>query len=195
MAYVLFCVSVLLAGIIQITSSHQQNVSSEKFESQITLWCYALFSTLLVSIAPFFILFCIPLDNTDKYSNSLKVLLSFASGGLLGDAFLHLIPHAIINEDVPRSHHHDNGHSHDHTQEMMIGLWVLGGIFTFLVVEKFVRIVKGHSEAKEEQSKEVAVETDYHNKNLPGLKHRNVKQKKEVKGNSIDCKQLMLMFL
>lgn len=82
----------------------------------------------------------------------LKVLLAFASGGLLGDAFLHLIPHAVH----PHSHHgeeeHSHGHSHHdhsheshehHTHDMSIGLYVLGGIITFLIVEKGVRLLKG----------------------------------------------------
>lgn len=92
----------------------------------------------------------------------LKVLLSFASGGLLGDAFLHLIPHAISPHDHSQgdsdhktrnhAHHHDHGHEHghDHMQDMVIGLWVLAGIVTFLAVEKFVRLAKGghgHSHA------------------------------------------------
>lgn len=56
----------------------------------------AIGATLLISAAPFLILFLIPVQsNSDQHQNLLKVLLSFASGGLLGDAFLHLIPHAL----------------------------------------------------------------------------------------------------
>lgn len=84
----------------------------------------------------------------------LKVLLAFASGGLLGDAFLHLIPHAINphthhdhdEEDHHHHHHHDHEHEHDeheHSHDMTIGLWVLAGIITFLTVEKCVRLLKG----------------------------------------------------
>jgi len=116
----------------------------------------AIGATLLISAAPFLILFLIPVQsNTDQHQNLLKVLLSFASGGLLGDAFLHLIPHAL----EPHSHHGDEGHGHSHAKEeshdhghshganhahtMSVGLWVLGGILAFLVVEKFVRLLKG----------------------------------------------------
>uniref|UniRef100_A0A8C0RJG3 (3R)-3-hydroxyacyl-CoA dehydrogenase n=1 Tax=Canis lupus familiaris TaxID=9615 RepID=A0A8C0RJG3_CANLF len=72
------------------------------------------------------------------------ILLSFASGGLLGDAFLHLIPHAL----EPHSHHplEQPGHGHSHSGQgpiLSVGLWVLSGIVAFLVVEKFVRHVKG----------------------------------------------------
>ena len=35
-----------------------------------------------------------------KLPQCLQILLSFASGGLLGDAFLHLIPHAQVAVEV-----------------------------------------------------------------------------------------------
>ncbi|XP_069054799.1 zinc transporter Slc39a7 [Lepisosteus oculatus] len=125
--------------------------------STLELWTQAVGATLLISAAPFLILFLIPVQsNTDQHQSLLKVLLSFASGGLLGDAFLHLIPHAL----EPHSHHGEEGHSHSQGQEesgdhghshsggahghmMSVGLWVLAGIVAFLVVEKFVRLLKG----------------------------------------------------
>lgn len=134
---------------------------SAPFQSSWELWTYAFVSTALISAAPFFILFCIPLENARDHASLLKVLLSFASGGLLGDAFLHLIPHAISphdhshGEDDHAHHHHDGDHhhddhhhgdhhhGHDHMKDMIIGLWVLAGIVTFLAVEKFVRLAKG----------------------------------------------------
>ncbi|KAJ8273739.1 hypothetical protein GJAV_G00105000 [Gymnothorax javanicus] len=146
--------------------------------TMVELWMQAIGATLLISAAPFLILFLIPVQsNTDQHQNLLKILLSFASGGLLGDAFLHLIPHAL----EPHSHHGDEGHSHSHDSEeshhhghshggdhdhmMCVGLWVLGGIVAFLVVEKFVRLLKGdhghghshghsHSHAKESDGEE-----------------------------------------
>lgn len=107
------------------------------------IWLYAMSSTVLISAAPFLILFAVPLEDVEKQQPLLKVLLSFASGGLLGDAFLHLIPHAAMSvEGDSHSHSHshdDEGHSHD----LSVGLWVLAGIIVFLVIEKSVRIIKG----------------------------------------------------
>ncbi|XP_013420371.1 protein catecholamines up-like isoform X2 [Lingula anatina] len=119
------------------------------------LWIQALSATAMISCAPVFILFFIPVENAhDSHQELLKVLLSFASGGLLGDAFLHLIPHAVSphshgegEEHVGHGHSHDashgHSHSHDHSHDMGVGLWVLAGIVAFLMVEKFVRIMKG----------------------------------------------------
>ena len=119
------------------------------------LWIEALSATAIISVSPVFILLFIPLDNTEKHEPLLKVLLAFASGGLLGDAFLHLIPHAVSphshdgehgHSHGGPDHSHDHGHSHGdggHSHDMSVGLWVLAGIVAFLMVEKFVRIVKG----------------------------------------------------
>lgn len=134
------------------------------------LWSQAIGATLLISAAPFLILFLIPVQsNSDQHQNLLKVLLSFASGGLLGDAFLHLIPHALEPHSAhshadpahappaDESHGHSHGAAHGHM--MSVGLWVLCGIIAFLVVEKFVRLLKGgdghahsHAAAKEKDS-------------------------------------------
>jgi solute carrier family 39 (zinc transporter), member 7 len=114
------------------------------------LWLHSIGSTLLISAAPFFILYLVPLDNTEAMQPRLKTLLAFASGGLLGDAFLHLIPHSVAPHNHG-SHSHSHTHSHEegeeggHHHDMWVGLWVLGGIITFLAVEKMVRLLKiGH---------------------------------------------------
>lgn len=57
----------------------------------------------------------------------MKVLLAFASGGLLGDAFLHLIPHATLAvAEQDDAHGHGHGHSHgsgdegEHVHDMSV---------------------------------------------------------------------------
>ena len=113
------------------------------------IWLSALSSTLLISIAPFLILFFIRLDNTEACRPYLKILLAFASGGLLGDAFLHLIPHSLsahLSEPQAHSHSHSHSHGHGHSHNdglTSLGFWVLSGIFVFFLVEKIVRIIKG----------------------------------------------------
>lgn len=109
------------------------------------IWLHSIGSTLLISAAPFFILYFIPLDNTAEKQPMLKVLLAFASGGLLGDAFLHLIPHAVSPHSHTDSSHGHSHESHSHGHDMSVGLWVLAGIITFLAVEKMVRLMKGDS--------------------------------------------------
>ncbi|KAL7632727.1 UNVERIFIED_CONTAM: hypothetical protein RMT77_016928 [Armadillidium vulgare] len=138
------------------TEKKEHRINHENtHNSRPNLWLEALGSTVLISIAPYLILFFIPVTNSKEHESYLKVLLAFASGGLLGDAFLHLIPHALMmsqNKDLQSDHSHSHGHSHSHSEEHShshdntIGVSVLGGIIVFLIVEKFVRIFKtGHS--------------------------------------------------
>ncbi|GMT32745.1 hypothetical protein PFISCL1PPCAC_24042, partial [Pristionchus fissidentatus] len=156
-------------------------------DAKTRLWVYAIGSTLLISIAPFFILFFIPLSsNTAESGPLLKVLLAFGSGGLLGDAFLHLIPHATPAGDG-HGHSHAHGHSHGgeggHSHgphDMFVGGWVLTGIIAFLLVEKFVRILRGdgghgHSHGHSHEKKKEKTSDD------EGEKKTDKKEKKDDK--------------
>jgi zinc and cadmium transporter len=84
------------------------------------LWLYGLLSVILVSLVSLIGLF------TFKLSDSVlkKVLIyfvSFSVGGLLGDAFLHLLPEAIeLNSQVN------------------LALYILSGIIISFGIEKFV---------------------------------------------------------
>ena len=165
---------------------HHGTSSSSKLPSRdgnlTTKWLQAIGATLLISAAPFFILFFIPLQsNSAEQQPLLKVLLAFASGGLLGDAFLHLIPHAISphshgsgdghEHSHSHQHSHDGEHHHDHSSEMAVGLWVLAGLIAFLMVEKFVRLVKGGHGHSHGAPKIVAKNGDVSPKN--GHEHEN----------------------
>ncbi|KAM8716474.1 hypothetical protein ACLKA7_003364 [Drosophila subpalustris] len=133
---------------------HHQHAKPAPLDMK-SIWLHSIGSTLLISAAPFVLLYIIPLDNSEAMKPRLKVLLAFASGGLLGDAFLHLIPHATHpHSHGEHGHDHDHGHHHHehhegeghaHAHDMSVGLWVLGGIVAFLSVEKLVRILKGGS--------------------------------------------------
>lgn len=80
-------------------------------------------------------------------------LALFGAGAMLGDAFLHQLPHAFGGEHS-HSHehhishtddHHEHGHSHSHSlQDLSVGLSILSGILLFLLVEKVVRYVEEH---------------------------------------------------
>lgn len=155
----------------------------------LTLWVEAIGSTLLISAAPFVILFFIPISNKAEHQPLLKILLSFASGGLLGDAFLHLIPHALLaNSDGEGSHSHSHSHEEgSHGHDLSVGLGVLGGIVVFLMVEKFVRIVKGdhgHSHGKPSVERDGQV-------NKPSVERKSQVNKPSVEGDGQDKEPLV----
>merc|ERR1719331_282353 len=156
-----------------------------------------MMATLLISAAPFFILFLIPLDKSAENQWLLKIMLAFASGGLLGDAFLHLIPHAMMAAQEPEGEGHGHSHSHGHSHgegaehgphDMSVGLGVLAGVLAFLCVEKLVRIMKGghaHShnikpvEKKEEDGKKKATEEKKKNKDSDNEDTEESKEEKD----------------
>lgn len=159
-----------------------------------SLWLHAMGSTLLISAAPFLILFLVPLENTDQDQPLLKVLLAFASGGLLGDAFLHLIPHAAMAvggvEHQVQSHSHSHHEDQEHAHDMSVGLWVLAGIVSFLIVEKSVRIIKGshthsHGHKKQEagsgDAKSESQKPEEKGDNVKKQVEEEVEEKKEIK--------------
>ena len=107
------------------------------------IWMQAIGSTVLISLAPFVILFAIPISDAQADAPLLKILLAFAAGGLLGDAFLHLIPHAGHAATSDAGHGHSHGGDSHEPNDISAGLWVLAGIFAFLLVETVVRVLRG----------------------------------------------------
>jgi zinc transporter 7 len=94
----------------------------------------ALTSTALISLAPNLLLLMFPhyASGEGEQSRLLGLGQAMAAGGLLGDVFLHTIPHATGGEEV--------------------GLWILLGFATFLATDMFMRSF-GHShEAKKGDS-------------------------------------------
>ena len=72
----------------------------------------SIISVLIISIVPFItisiIVLCSKLINSSSRhlltDNTLKILVAFAVGGLLGDAFLHLVPHSLNKHSHTRTH-------------------------------------------------------------------------------------------
>ncbi|XP_016357600.1 zinc transporter ZIP13-like isoform X2 [Sinocyclocheilus anshuiensis] len=96
------------------------------------VWFYSLLGSIAIGLSGIFPLLVIPIEagttlKTEAGCQKLKKLLSFAIGSLLGDVFLHLLPEAWAYTSSP-----DGSHSHYHTQ----GLWVIGGLLSFLILEK-----------------------------------------------------------
>lgn len=110
-------------------------------------WLYSIPATILVGLCGIFPLLVIPVEaghalREGVTGDHLKLLLSFAVGGLLGDVFLHLLPEAW-------AHVHDDGDPH--TNHFYIGLWVIMGIFGFLTLEKIFGENEENTSAKKEE--------------------------------------------
>ena len=74
-------------------------------------------STLLVSLLPLAVIPLLPKPKPgETVSSAQPLLLCFACGGLLGDVFLHILPHTLGGHHGHDDHdHHGGGHDHhDH---------------------------------------------------------------------------------
>lgn len=88
----------------------------------IATWSYALASVLLVSIIPLGAILTVKISPENLKKITL-FLVSFAVGGLFGDAFIHLLPEAFTNL---------GGGSET-------SLYIIAGILLFFILEKFLR--------------------------------------------------------
>ncbi|XP_058450166.1 zinc transporter ZIP13 homolog [Malaya genurostris] len=125
-------------------------------QMEYTPWIFSLLGSALIGLSGILPLALIPAGDKatadfkdPAESKSLKVLLSFAVGGLLGDVFLHLLPEAWSNDVTSQSQS-----AHDHPS-MRSGLWVLGGVLIFTIVEK---IFSGYTNADENNPQPRCVE-------------------------------------
>ncbi|ORY98406.1 Zinc/iron permease [Absidia repens] len=106
----------------------------------------SLLATAYISLFPNFLLYFVP---PHIQPASLSTLVSFAVGGLLGDVFLHLLPHAFGGGHGGHSgghHHHHHGSASvdgDNKQNVLVGLGIFGGFFFFFAMDRTMRMLNG----------------------------------------------------
>ncbi|PRQ40217.1 putative zinc/iron permease [Rosa chinensis] len=119
------------------------------------LWIHSLGCSFLVSMASLICLIILPVIFVQGKPSKAVVdsLALFGAGAMLGDAFLHQLPHAFggghsHDDHVGHDHHDHSEHEHSHAhslEDLSVGIAVLAGIVLFLLVEKMVRYVEEHS--------------------------------------------------
>lgn len=100
-------------------------------------WIFSLLGSTVVGLTGIFPLWLIPIQDdadmkTGENGGTLKILLSFAVGALLGDVFLHLLPEAFESELQTKGNDYSS---------MPVGLSVLAAFLFFVIVEKFVTAI------------------------------------------------------
>ena len=86
------------------------------------VWIYTIVSVVLVSVISLTGIFFLSLDR-NKLNSILLLLVSFAVGGLFGDAFIHLLPESFERIGT----------------NLTTSLYIMLGIFIFFILEKFIR--------------------------------------------------------
>ncbi|KAI0649363.1 ZIP-like iron-zinc transporter [Trametes meyenii] len=100
----------------------------------------SVLGTFYISSVPNFILAFIPAQINP---NTLNTMTAFATGGLLSDVFLHLVPHSFMGE-------HQDGGVHfvmvEEKRNILIGLGIFIGFASFFIMEKTLRVLGGGEE-------------------------------------------------
>ncbi|KAI1313427.1 hypothetical protein EDD11_002635 [Mortierella claussenii] len=95
----------------------------------------SLLGTTYISLIPNLLLYFVPPDIKPE---SLNTLVAFAVGGLLGDVFLHLLPHSFMGEihtgDLVLANEKKN---------VVVGLGIFVGFFGFFCIDKIMRVLSG----------------------------------------------------
>lgn len=86
------------------------------------VWAYGIGSAVIVSVISLVGVFFLSVDRA-RLERYLLFLVSFAVGGLVGDAVIHLIPRSF----------------EETTSDLMTSLFILAGIIGFFTLEKFIR--------------------------------------------------------
>ncbi|KAK0236099.1 ZIP-like iron-zinc transporter [Armillaria nabsnona] len=134
------CASVQHLSAIKIAAEDQESPIMRK----IFAWLFpfgpawnSILGTFYISSVPNFILAFIPARIN---ANTLNTMTAFATGGLLSDVFLHLVPHSFMGE------HQDPGVHFVMVEEkrnILIGLGIFSGFAAFFFMEKTLRVLGG----------------------------------------------------
>ncbi|PYH41645.1 Zn(2+) transporter YKE4 [Aspergillus saccharolyticus JOP 1030-1] len=106
----------------------------------------AILATIYISGPPNFLLALCP-PNIDP--SSLSVMVAFAVGGLLGDTIFNLLPEIFLGEDASD---HVRFVMVEPNRNLLLGLGIMVGFFTFVAMDKALRIAtggEGHSHSHE----------------------------------------------
>ncbi|PFH48751.1 hypothetical protein AMATHDRAFT_64689 [Amanita thiersii Skay4041] len=121
-------------------------VAVEELESpvmrQVFSWLFpfgpawnSILGTFYISSVPNFILAFIP---AEIHTDTLNTMTAFATGGLLSDVFLHLVPHSFMGENQGNGIHI---RIVEEKRNILIGLGIFLGFASFFFMEKTLRVL------------------------------------------------------
>lgn len=120
-------------------------------------------------------------------------MVAFAVGGLLGDTLFHLLPEIFLGEDSPE---HVRFVMVEPNKNLLLGLGIMVGFFTFVAMDKTLRIATGgeghdHSHSHSHDTSEShAVSTSTDTKSTPGTELKRRKQQQQPPSTQPDEKEI-----
>ncbi|XP_032672948.1 zinc transporter foi-like isoform X2 [Odontomachus brunneus] len=163
----------------------------EDSRNTMQVWLYSTISIVIISLSGLLGVAVIPIMGKTYYNHVLQFLVALAVGTLTGDAFIHLLPHAMMS---PHHHEHDEHHEHEdehehhhrsnvlpfdheaqHNMNMWKGLVAMMGFVLFFFTEKALTMLAEWRKHRQRRNKlptrvRVMRETDGPNSNVVGEK-------------------------
>lgn len=157
----------------------------------------SVLATFYISSFPNFILALVPADLNPA---NLNTMIAFATGGLLGDVCMHLIPHAFLGGEGGGA---EAGHGHggvrllvvEEKRAVLVGLAIFGGFFAFFALDKTMRVLNagaadedqghGHHHHGHSHSTGTSTAIDPSKNTQGGLSQRKGKGEKEKEGQVV----------
>ncbi|KAF5340914.1 hypothetical protein D9758_012180 [Tetrapyrgos nigripes] len=102
----------------------------------------SILGTFYISSVPNFILAFIPAQIN---GDTLNTMTAFATGGLLSDVFLHLVPHSFMGEHQGEGVHFVMV---EEKRNILVGLGIFLGFAAFFFMEKSLRVLGGGEEGE-----------------------------------------------
>uniref|UniRef100_A0A1B6F1J0 Zinc transporter ZIP4 N-terminal domain-containing protein n=1 Tax=Cuerna arida TaxID=1464854 RepID=A0A1B6F1J0_9HEMI len=139
------CASTHQSDRIAHSHSHSHSHTSTIGSASHASWLFASLTILLISISGLLCVAVVPLLQKSFISQLISFLVALAVGTLLGDAFLHLVPHALESNSL-------EGHTSHTDSVLKTGLMFLTVVF-FFTFESVLNIHRNREEDKRVQDK------------------------------------------
>ncbi|KAK1927733.1 Zinc/iron permease [Papiliotrema laurentii] len=107
----------------------------------------SILATFYISSIPNFILLAVP---ATLEPSSLNTMIAFATGGLLGDVFLHLVPHSFFGEGAGNEEHRTI--LVEEKRNIVIGGAMFLGFAAFFVLDKTMRVLSASAGGEDSHS-------------------------------------------
>ncbi|KAL6259773.1 hypothetical protein P5V15_009685 [Pogonomyrmex californicus] len=183
-------------GCIRVPENYKPVVPVDKLYTQaedsvrntVKVWVYSTVSIFVISLSGLLGVAVIPIMGKNYYHHVLQFLVALAVGTLTGDAFIHLLPHAMMpphlhehDEHQEHEHHHNESdalqidHVNLHNMNMWKGLVAMMGFVLFFFTEKALNLIsewRKHWQHRKKMPTRVRVmrESDGPNSNVVGEK-------------------------
>ncbi|VDL24368.1 unnamed protein product [Hymenolepis diminuta] len=112
------------------------------------VWTASISAVIIISISGLVVVALVPMMSRKIYNVVTQFLIALSVGSLIGDAFLHLIPHALLSDGLSRHGHSHESNENDgnlHDTFVWKAMIVIVGIYAFFLTERITIIGQNHA--------------------------------------------------